>query len=100
MADEEGPNQSPFIVAAIGGLILGAGALVWFFFFSSTEAMVAGKVTLNNEPLAGAQVIFLGEEEQNQAPLVAPTTDEGNYKLIGHKGGGVLVGKYKVVVTK
>jgi len=56
-------------------------------------------VTLDNAPVAGAQVAFIGEGEKN-APIVALTDNEGKYKLVGHHGRGIPAGKYKVVLSK
>lgn len=97
------PEQSPSVnlplVVGAGGVIA-VGVLVWFVFLRSGEAHVGGRVTLDDQPLAQAQVVFVGEAEQNQAPLVAVTDSDGRYKLIGHKSDGVRPGQYKVTVTK
>jgi hypothetical protein len=57
-------------------------------------------VTLDDSPLAGALVVFLGQGEADQAPVVAQTDNGGHFKLVGQRAGGIGVGKYKVMVSK
>src|SRR5205823_2677672 len=98
MAEKQTPDRTLRLPGA--AVVLGVGVLLLFSGCGPHEARVAGKVTLDNEPLAGAQVVFVGEEEKNQAPVVAQTDDAGYYKLVGNQGAGIPVGKYKVIVTK
>ena len=79
---------------------LAVGALVLFLTSGSGEARVTGKVTLDDQPFAQATVIFVREDKEDQAPLVAITNEDGDYRVIGHKGAGIAPGKYKVTVSK
>jgi len=97
-AERDGPNRA--LIGGIAAAVLLLAAVFWFFMGGSSEGHVSGTVTLEGEPLASAQVVFIGEDEKNRAPLMAPTDEDGSYKLVGHKGGGIAAGKYKVVVTK
>ncbi len=99
MGERQGTNHTPILVG-VAVAILVAGALVWFLMPGDHEGHITGTVTLENKPLPGAQVVFLGEDEKNRAPIVSQTDDQGQYRLIGNKGRGIPVGKYKVVVTK
>jgi hypothetical protein len=98
--DQEEESANPVTLAVIGvvGLVIGA-VLGWLVFGSTTRAHVSGKVTLDGEPLSRAQVVFLLDGGK-QGPLVTSTGDTGDYRLIGHTGGGIPPGKYKVLVTK
>jgi hypothetical protein len=98
MAETRGAKITWVIVGAVAFLV--TAALVCFFVFGLGDAQVSGRVTLENEPVAGAQVVFLGEDEANQAPVPALTNDDGYYQLLGPKAGSIAVGKYKVVVNK
>ncbi len=96
---EEDSNKGRVAVVAAGLLLLALLLCWWSFGPHSGGSVVTGQVTLNNEPLTGAQVIFLGEEENNQGNLLAVTDEEGYYRLLG-QAGVIPPGKYKVVVTK
>lgn len=98
MADNERSEKSVLILGA--AVLLLAAPVVWYFGFRTVEAHVAGTVTLGGEPVAGAQVIFLGAGEQDPAPLVSSTDDEGHYQLASNTGRGIPLGSYKVVVSK
>ena len=97
MTEKEGSNNSKIIFGIAGAILV--VVLLWLV-FRSREASVAGLVTLDNEPLAGAQVVFIGENEENQRPYVTQTDAEGKYKVIGDKGAKIPRGKYKVMVSK
>jgi hypothetical protein len=63
---------------------------------------VVGKVTMNDQPLAGVNVTFYPDTEGNEpAPFARGQTDgAGNYTLATGEGQtGVLAGKYRVVVS-
>ena len=64
---------------------------------------VAGKVTLNGQPLAGVAVIFLPDPEQgNQGERSTALTDEnGNYTLTHESAAarqGALAGWHRVLI--
>jgi hypothetical protein len=93
MAEQEGRGWARLLCGAAAVAVLclpGCGR----------EAHVSGTVTLDNAPVSGALVVLIGEDEQNKAPVVAQTDDQGKYRLVGHRRGGILPGKYKAVVTK
>jgi hypothetical protein len=94
-------SRKPVVrTVAIGAVLLVLVLLVWLFFGGSREAYISGKVTLETEPVAHAEVVFVGEAEENRAPLVAITNEQGEYKLTGHQSGGIPHGAYKVTVAK
>ncbi len=99
MADDRGPNRTAIYLGA-GVVVLVAGAGLVLLLSGSTEAHVTGQVTLDSQPVPGAQVVFLGEAADNQAPLVTLADDQGNYRLVGNHGAGIPVGKYRVIVDK
>lgn len=74
--------------------------IVGFFWMREKEARVSGTVTLDGTPLSNAQVVFIGEDEKNQSPVVAQTDEAGQYSLIGVTGGGLPLGKYRATVRK
>lgn len=74
--------------------------IVGLFWMRETEARVSGVVTLDGTPLSNAQVVFIGDDENNQSPVVAQTDDAGAYSLIGVNGGGLPLGKYRATVNK
>lgn len=96
--EKETARPVTLVVVGVVGLVVGA-VLGWLIFGSTTKAHVNGRVTLDGEPLSRAQVVFLLVGGK-QGPLVASTGDSGEYRLIGHTGGGITPGKYKVTVTK
>jgi hypothetical protein len=100
MDDNQKANQTLFPVLAVVAALLLLVGVAYFVAGRSGAATVAGQATLDSQPLAGAQVVFIGEDEKNQAPVVALTNNEGNYKLVGNQGGGIPAGKYKVMVSK
>jgi hypothetical protein len=59
---------------------------------------VNGNVTLNGEPLSGAQVDFFPVE--GGTSLSATTNDEGEYSIRSTVYSGQTAGQYKVVLTK
>src|SRR5260370_9511868 len=59
---------------------------------------VAGQVTMNGKPLAGATVVFIPE---GGGPEAGALTDaEGSFRLTGTKTEGPLPGEYRVTVSK
>jgi hypothetical protein len=99
------PNKSEDSGSNVPLLLAGAGILVvvlilWLFLGGSRAAEVSGKVTLDEQPVTLAELVFVGEDERNRAPLVAVTNDAGDYRLIGHKDDGIAPGWYKVTVRK
>src|SRR5215469_13269997 len=66
---------------------------------------VSGKVTLNNQPLAGATVTFLSQAEKATTTSTGVTGADGTYKLSTMASGrdvvdGAPPGNYKVIVVK
>lgn len=59
---------------------------------------VAGKVTLNGKPVAGATVVFIPEGGGPEAG--AQTDEEGNFLLTTTKTEGTIPGAYRVTVSK
>jgi hypothetical protein len=94
-------SGNPARILLVGGVaLLLAAVLVWFVWLGPKDAQVRGQVTLDEVPLSQAEVAFVGEGEQNQAPVVAMTNADGEYKLIGHQAAGIRPGPYKVTVSK
>jgi hypothetical protein len=90
-------------------LLIGGGALLLLFavcgvgyllFSGPGFGSVSGTVTLNNEPLGDADVVFIPEDDPEQAALRTTTNKEGKFKLAGYTREGVPTGKYKVTVSK
>lgn len=87
-------------------LLIGAGiaivviAILWFAFMGKKEARVSGTVTLDGTPLPEAQIVFVGEDANNNSPVVAQSDEAGKFVLIGLNGGGVPPGKYRAAVSK
>jgi hypothetical protein len=68
---------------------------------TGTGGLVTGKgrVTLDGEPVAGANVVFFpAGEETLQADAI--TDADGRFSLTTRDGQGVRPGDYKVIVTK
>jgi hypothetical protein len=63
----------------------------------ASDARVSGTVTLDGEPVRGAQVVFARD---GSGPVVAQTDDAGRYALVGNTGAGLPPGEYRVTVTK
>jgi len=57
-------------------------------------------VTLDGQPVAGALLVFIADDERKETPLTTQSNDKGEYRLIGNTGAGVPVGKYKIAVSK
>jgi hypothetical protein len=98
--DREEVPRGTWIVLAGAVAAVALGVLVWLLSFHSGKAQVSGTVTLDGKAVPGAQVVFLGEDEKNEAPIVAVADDEGKYRLIGHDSAGIPTGKYRVAVSK
>lgn len=97
--DDE-PNVKLIVMSAFAILLLLIFVAVWFFSGSSGGGLVTGKVTLNDEPVDGARLVFEMTGENASAPLPAQTNDQGVYTLFGFTDKSVPVGTYKVTVTK
>jgi hypothetical protein len=67
-----------------------------------TVMPVTGKVTLNNEPLADADVMLMmeGNQPADYFGSAAKTDAQGNFEVITGARKGAPAGKYKVVVSK
>ena len=61
---------------------------------------VTGTVTLDNRPLAGAQVTFLPPDSTPGAGASGRTGPDGKYTLQSRNGAGVAVGEYRVFISK
>lgn len=68
---------------------------------------VRGMVRFQDEPLAGATVIFRTTQERDDRPLLASATtgEDGRFSLVSQFGprevaNGALVGKYAVIISK
>jgi hypothetical protein len=102
--DEAAESKTSFLLGVAVVLALIAGGY-YFFTMGPAEAHVSGKVTLNGQPLAEAEVIYTefvvtdGNERQ-RGPVRSVTGPDGVYKVVGHKNGGISPGKYKVTVNK
>jgi hypothetical protein len=59
---------------------------------------VSGKVTYKGQPVAGATVLFMGDE--NTRPATAITGPDGHYGLMTLDSNGAMPGVYAVVVSK
>lgn len=59
---------------------------------------VRGKVTYKGAPVAGATVLFMGDETTR--PATAISGADGSYSLTTLDAPGAMPGKYAVVVTK
>lgn len=96
---EEEPNVRLVVLIAVA--ILGILAFSLYWYMSKAEGgYVTGKVTMDNEPVANANVVFAMTGENAIAPFHSQTDNQGMYKLFGHNGPTVPVGNYKVTVTK
>jgi hypothetical protein len=61
---------------------------------------VEGIVTLDDQPVPGATVLFLPDSEGGRSAS-AMTDGEGNFQLTTYQeGDGALPGKYRIMVTK
>ncbi len=59
---------------------------------------VSGVVTLDNQPVAGAGVVYIPDQP---GPTASATTDaEGRYTLMTGKLKGAGIGKYRITVFK
>jgi hypothetical protein len=61
-------------------------------------APVSGKVTYKGQPVSGATVLFMGNE--NTRPATAVSGSDGSYSLMTLDAKGAMPGNYAVVVTK
>src|SRR5439155_3767865 len=83
-------GSTPIVLGGIG--IVALAALAFFFLFGGREGHVSGRVTLEDEAVGLAQVMFYPEAGE-QSPFVAMTNDAGDYVLSGHNGPGIPTGK-------
>ena len=65
---------------------------------SSGLAPVTGKVTYKGQPVPGATIVFMGDE--NTRPATAVSGADGSYSLMTLDAKGAMPGSYSVVVTK
>lgn len=98
MARDEADNFQRLIITA--AIAIAVVVVAGFFWMGKKEAKVTGTVTLDGTPLSDAQVVFIGEDPKNQSPVVAQSDAAGKYSLTGNTGGGVPLGKYRVMVSK
>ena len=62
---------------------------------------VRGVVTLEGEPLAGATVLFMPEDEEEGRPATGFTSADGSFQLMTFKvNDGALPGTYRVLIQK
>jgi hypothetical protein len=62
---------------------------------------VRGVVTLEGEPLAGATVLFMPEDEEEGRPATGFTSADGSFQLMTFKvNDGALPGTYRVLIKK
>jgi hypothetical protein len=62
---------------------------------------VTGRVTLDNQSLAGAEISFIPTGTTAGAGSRGRTDPEGTYKLFALRGGvGAVAGEYKVVISR
>ena len=83
--------------------LLGLIALVGCNRSNPALSPVAGVVTLNNQPIAGAQVRFLPQADTPGHGGVGITEADGSYAVIAHRSSnrkGLPPGDYKVVVSR
>jgi hypothetical protein len=86
------------IVAALAAVIISGCAEVDA---GGDLVPVAGLVTLDGQPLAGASVTFVGTSGESGAGGVAITADDGRYELAHFREGtGAAPGDYKVLISK
>jgi hypothetical protein len=66
-----------------------------------SHVSVSGKVTLNDEPLAGAQIHFIPVGKTQGIGAQARTGADGRYQLNDRRGQpGAAPGDYKVTISK
>src|SRR5262245_35851854 len=85
-------NNSNSICAIQGALLV----IVLGAIGCSRRAQISGRVTLDEQPVAGAQVVFVAEDNSKEAPLVAQSDDRGEYGMVANTAAGIPPGKYKV----
>lgn len=61
---------------------------------------VEGTVLLDGQPVDGATVTFLPEDDKTGQPATAMTDKSGNFKLSTNNVDGAFAGNYKVTITK
>lgn len=98
--EEQEPNVKLILLSAFAGLLLLIFMVMWFMNRTGPVGYVTGTVTLNNEPVEGASVVFVMTDEMEKPPLESQTTQDGEYTMNGFDGKAIPIGTYKVMVTK
>lgn len=80
------------------GLVLAASCIALPGCGSTTAKTVSGSVTLNSQPVDGAEIIFTSQGESSQSFLGVSTSD-GAYQLDLTGLDGIPAGTYQVTVT-
>lgn len=65
---------------------------------SSSPVPVAGTVTLNGEPLASADIVFIPQNPQEEQPVVRARVIAGKFSL--PEASGLLEGTYDVTIVR
>lgn len=78
--------------AAVGFLLAGCGGPK-----EAPRGPVKGRVTLGNQPVAGATITF--ESKAAGVAQTATTDDSGNYEFESYNAAGLPAGSYKVTVS-
>jgi hypothetical protein len=100
MSEPQSPRQA-ILLAALAGALVVVGLLSYLLFFrATTAARVTGRVTLDDEPVPGAQVAFFADDEAAPAPVVGSSDDGGTYRLLDNSPAGIRTGHYRVVVIR
>jgi hypothetical protein len=82
------------VVASLVCVVAGCGEGVGI----SGLAPVQGKVTLDGQPLSGAQVVFVPVDPAGRASVGA-TDGDGNYEIVTNTDKGAMPGSYRVAVS-
>jgi hypothetical protein len=65
------------------------------------KSLVRGRVTLDDQPVAGAEVVFHAEGAGPRNVYGGRTDTDGRYELMYAEGtGGIAPGTYRVVITR
>ncbi len=101
--DEEDGNPRRLLLLASGAGILAVVGLVFLYFAIFNQPSlgnVKGKVQFGDQPLNQASIVFISLTNPKQSPVNSNTAPDGDYKMNGHTGKGLPLGKYKVIVSK
>jgi hypothetical protein len=85
-------RRSVLMTAALGLLLAGCGGTK-----ELPRGPVKGRVTMGNQPVAGATVTF--ESKGVGVAQTASTDDSGNYEFESYNATGLPAGSYKVTVS-